>query len=63
MKRFTFQVIGTALANVTVTDHANDMLEAKDAVRRGEGEGWAEVECHPNNLEVVLLNEEVLADE
>ncbi len=60
-KRFTFQVIGTAEAVVRLIDHADDMLEAKDAVRRGEGEGWAEVEFHPNNLEVVLLHTEVLA--
>ena len=60
MKRFTFQVIGTALANVTVTDHANDMLEAKDAVRRGEGDGWGEVEFNPNNLDVALVSEEVV---
>ena len=52
---FVFQVDGHACVWVTV--QAEDAVSAEVAVRAGEGEGWAEVEFEPRDLEVVLAME------
>jgi len=59
MKRFTFQVIGTA--EVWVTVEAEDSDIAERLIVDGEGEGWGEVQF--NVEEIYLDNQEVIVDE